>query len=233
MTVYKTTASIVVFPGTNRERDIATALQQAGFASQFIWHSDSSLPASDLVVLPGGFAYGDYLRTGAIAAHSPIMREVIAHAKRGGRVLGVCNGFQILCESGLLPGVLLRNSDMKFICKSVHLRVETIANDFTGKYQAQEVITVPVAHGDGNYTADDMTLNMLEEKELVAFRYCGPDGSLSKEYNYNGAARAIAGIFNEQKNVLGMMPHPENAIEALHGKTDGAALFKGIFEALV
>jgi phosphoribosylformylglycinamidine synthase len=226
-------AAVVVFPGSNREHDIADALERsAGTKPALIWHRDTDLPKVDLIVLPGGFSYGDYLRTGAIAAHSPIMREVKARADKGVPVLGVCNGFQILCESGLLPGVLLRNASLKFICKYVGLKVETNDSLFTRRYNAGDVLSVPVAHGDGNYFADPGTLDTLEGDGRVAFRYCTPEGAVTSEGNANGSARNIAGIFNARKNVLGMMPHPENATDPKLGSTSGKPLFDSLVDAL-
>jgi phosphoribosylformylglycinamidine synthase subunit PurQ / glutaminase len=226
-------AAIIVFPGSNREQDVYDALERAsGKKPLKVWHRDSALPKADLLVIPGGFSYGDYLRCGAMAAHSPIMREVSARAARGTPVLGICNGFQILTEAGLLPGVLLTNKTLKFHCKDVHLRVETSQSLFTSRYEAGQVIRVPVAHHDGNYFADPATLDRLEEKGLVAFRYCTRDGELTEESNHNGSARHIAGIFNEAKTVLGLMPHPEDATDPLLGGTDGQALFAGLVEAL-
>ena len=226
-------AAIIVFPGSNREQDVHDALERAsGRKPLKVWHRDSELPKADLLVIPGGFSYGDYLRCGAMAAHSPIMREVSARAARGTPVLGICNGFQILTEAGLLPGVLLTNKTLKFHCKDVHLRVETSQSLFTCRYEAGQVIRVPVAHHDGNYFADPATLDRLEEKGLVAFRYCTRDGELTEESNHNGSARHIAGIFNEAKTVLGLMPHPEDATDPLLGSTDGTAFFTGLVEAL-
>ncbi|HXZ01029.1 MAG TPA: phosphoribosylformylglycinamidine synthase subunit PurQ [Stellaceae bacterium] len=226
-------AAIIVFPGSNREQDVHDALERAsGKPPLKVWHRDSELPKADLLVIPGGFAYGDYLRCGAMAAHSPIMREVKARAARGTPVLGICNGFQILTEAGLLPGVLLTNKTLRFHCKEVDLRVETSLSIFTCRYEAGQVIRVPVAHHDGNYFADDATLDRLEQKGLVAFRYCTPAGEIAEEGNDNGSARNIAGIFNEAKTVLGLMPHPEDATDPLLGRTDGQALFAGLVEAL-
>ena len=226
-------AAVVVFPGSNRENDVATALEHAmGHAPKMVWHRDSTLPKVDLIVVPGGFSYGDYLRCGAIAAHSPVMREIKERAKAGVAVLGICNGFQILTEAGLLPGILLRNAGLGFVCKNVGLKVETSQSLFTSAYAAGQTLSIPVAHHDGNYFADEATLDRLEERGQIAFRYCDAEGELSPEANPNGSARAIAGIFNETKNVLGLMPHPENAVEELHGSTDGRAMFKGIVEAL-
>jgi len=226
-------AAIISFPGSNREQDVHDALARAsGKPPLKVWHRDSELPKADLIVIPGGFAYGDYLRCGAMAAHSPIMREVRARAERGTPVLGICNGFQILTEAGLLPGVLLANKTLRFHCKDVHLRVESSQSLFTYRYEAGQVLRVPVAHHDGNYFADPATLDRLEEKGLVAFRYSTPAGELSEEANHNGSARSIAGIFNEGKTVLGLMPHPEDATDPALGSTDGQALFAGLVETL-
>jgi phosphoribosylformylglycinamidine synthase subunit PurQ / glutaminase len=224
-------AAIVLFPGSNRENDMAAALEAAsGKKPEIVWHGDSDLPKADLIVLPGGFAHGDYLRCGAMAAHSPVMRTVIERAQKGTPVLGVCNGFQVLTESGLLPGALMRNASLKFVCRDVHLKVENSQTLFTNRYEAGQVIRVPVAHGDGNYFADEETLNRLEGEGRIAFRYCSPVGETPD--NPNGSIRAIAGIYNETKTVLGLMPHPENAIDAALGSADGRALFDGIAAAL-
>ena len=223
-------SAVVVFPGINRERDMARTLKLvSGVEPAMVWHADTALPAgTDLVVIPGGFSYGDYLRCGAIAARAPIMDAVRAHAAKGGLVLGVCNGFQILCESGLLPGVLMRNAKLKFICRDVYLRVERSDTPFTRGYNAGQVIRVPVAHGEGNYVADDETIKTLEGEGRVLFRYCAPDGSLDPSWNLNGATNFMAGIVNEKGNVLGMMPHPENHVESVIGVTDGRGLFAGL-----
>jgi phosphoribosylformylglycinamidine synthase len=227
-------SAVIVFPGINRERDMARALALiAGRPPEMVWHADTALPKdTDLVVLPGGFSYGDYLRCGAIAARAPIMNAVSAHAARGGLVLGVCNGFQILCEAGLLPGVLMRNAALKFICKEVHLRVERSDTPFTRRYNAGDVIRFPVAHGEGNYIADKDTIERLEGDGRVLFRYAAPDGTLDPEWNYNGATNAIAGIVSERLNVLGLMPHPENHVEAALGSTDGCGLFDSLRETI-
>ena len=223
-------SAVLVFPGINRERDMARTLKLvSGVEPAMVWHAETELPAgTDLVVVPGGFSYGDYLRCGAIAARAPIMDAVRAHAAKGGLVLGVCNGFQILCESGLLPGVLMRNSKLKFICHDVHLRVERSDTPFTRGYNAGQVIRVPVAHGEGNYVADDDTIKAIESEGRVIFRYCAADGTLGDPSNVNGAINAIAGIVNEGGNVAGMMPHPENHVESIIGNTDGRGLFAGL-----
>lgn len=227
-------AAVLVFPGSNRERDIAYALElTSGVKPALVWHGETELPAgTDLVVLPGGFSYGDYLRCGAIAARAAIMEPVRRHAERGGLVLGVCNGFQILCEAGLLPGVLMRNSQLKFIARNVHLRVERSDSPFTRRYNAGAVIEVPVAHGEGNYVADEETLKALEGEGRVLFRYCDASGTITQAANINGALNAIAGIVSENGRVLGMMPHPENHVDPAVGSTDGRALFESIAEAL-
>jgi phosphoribosylformylglycinamidine synthase len=223
-------AAVLVFPGINRERDMARALRLiCGDEPEMIWHSETALPqGTDLVVIPGGFSYGDYLRCGAIAARAPIMPAVRAHAGAGGLVLGICNGFQILCEAGLLPGVLMRNTAMKFICRDVYLRVERSDTPFTRGYNAGQVIRVPTAHGEGNYVADHDTIKRLEGEGRVLFRYTAPDGSVDASWNVNGATNAIAGIVNESGNVLGLMPHPENHVEPALGPTDGRGLFAGL-----
>ena len=226
-------AVVIIFPGSNRERDVCLAWQRAtGHEPARIWHRDAELPAADLIILPGGFAYGDYLRCGAMAAHSPVMREVKSRAERGVPVLGICNGFQVLTEAGMLPGALLPNRTLSFICRDVHLRVETNQTIFTCGYEAGQTIRVPVAHHDGGYTADPDTLDRLEGDGRVAFRYCGPTGDTDDINNVNGSARAIAGIFNESRTVLGLMPHPENATDPLLGGTDGLAFFTGLAGAL-
>jgi phosphoribosylformylglycinamidine synthase subunit PurQ / glutaminase len=227
-------AAVLVFPGINRERDMARTLRLvSGRAPRMVWHADTKLPdGTDLVVIPGGFSYGDYLRCGAIAARSAIMDAVRAFAAKGGLVLGVCNGFQILCEAGLLPGVLMRNSQLKFICRDVYLRVERSDTPFTRGYNAGQVVRVPVAHGEGNYIADGETIARLEGEGRVLFRYAAPDGMIDPNWNHNGALNAIAGILNERGNVLGMMPHPENHVEDALGPTDGRGLFAGLFDHL-
>jgi phosphoribosylformylglycinamidine synthase subunit PurQ / glutaminase len=223
-------AAVIVFPGSNRDGDVARALRAAGAEVSSVWHAEHELPAgTDLAVLPGGFSYGDYLRCGALAGRAPAMDAVRAHASRGGLVLGICNGFQILCESGLLPGVLMRNADLRFICKRQHLRVERADTAFTRAYREGQAIDVCVAHGEGNYFADPDTLARLEGEGRVAFRYCDAQGAVTPESNCNGSINAIAGIYSDKLNVLGMMPHPENLIDPLVGGTDG----RGLFESLV
>ena len=222
-------AAIVVFPGSNRDADVARALTQAGAEVVKVWHADTELPAgTDLAVLPGGFSYGDYLRCGAIAGRAAAMDAVRAHAARGGLVLGICNGFQILCESGLLPGVLMRNVDRRFICHRQLLRVERADTRFTTAYAKDQVIDVCVAHGEGNYFADADTIARLEGEGRVAFRYCDASGALTVDANRNGSLNSIAGIYSDKLNVLGLMPHPENFVEDLVGGTDGRGLFASL-----
>ncbi len=221
-------ASVIVFPGSNCDRDAYSVLQMTGSKPQMVWHDDATLPACDLVVVPGGFSYGDYLRSGAMAAHSPIMREVKEHAKQGRLVLGICNGFQVLTESGLLPGTLMRNAKLKFLCRDVFLRVENSSTPFTSAYDKGQIINVPIAHHDGNYFADAGTLKSLEDNAQIAFRYCSEQGALTDEANPNGSVQHIAGIYNKEKNVLGMMPHPERHSEKATGGADGRALFESL-----
>ncbi|MGU3420650.1 phosphoribosylformylglycinamidine synthase subunit PurQ [Methylobacterium sp. D54C] len=222
-------AAVVVFPGSNRESDVVRALRRSGAQVSLVWHADHALPAgTDLAVLPGGFSYGDYLRCGAIAGRAAAMDAVRAHAARGGLVLGICNGFQILCESGLLPGVLMRNIDRRFICHRQTLRVERTDTRFTSAYTQGQVINVCVAHGEGNYFADPETLARIEGEGRVAFRYCDATGAITVEANRNGSLNAIAGVLSETGNVLGMMPHPENFVEDLVGGTDGRGLFDSL-----
>jgi phosphoribosylformylglycinamidine synthase subunit PurQ / glutaminase len=222
-------AAVVVFPGSNRETDVVRALRRSGAQVSLVWHADHDLPAgTDLAVLPGGFSYGDYLRCGAIAGRAAAMDAVRAHAARGGLVLGICNGFQILCESGLLPGVLMRNVNRRFICHRQTLRVERADTRFTSAYRQGQVIDVCVAHGEGNYFADPETLARIEGEGRVAFRYCDAEGAITVEANRNGSLNAIAGVLSENRNVLGMMPHPENFVEDMIGGTDGRGLFDSL-----
>ena len=223
-------AAVILFPGSNREGDAARAIEQStGCAPKIVWHDETSLPeGTDLVVLPGGFSYGDYLRCGAIAARAHVMDAVRAHAARGGLVLGICNGFQILCEAGLLPGVLLRNKDRRFICRFQHLRVETTASRYASRYAPGQVVKVAIAHGEGNFFADPATIAQLEGAGRVAFRYCDEHGAVGDSSNPNGSINHVAGVYSERFNVLGMMPHPENLIDPLVGGIDG----RGMFESL-
>ena len=226
-------ASVIVFPGSNCDRDVAVTLEKSmGKPASMVWHGDTQVPDSDLIVLPGGFAYGDYLRCGAMAAKSPIMKDVVARAKAGTPVLGICNGFQVLTESGLLPGVLMRNNSLKYICRDVGLRVERNDTAFSAKYDKGQVITIPIAHHDGNYFADDDTLDRLEGENRVAFRYCDRDGETTGSANPNGSARSIAGIYNETGTVLGLMPHPERLADEELGGVDGRGMFDSLVEAL-
>ncbi|RKF15049.1 phosphoribosylformylglycinamidine synthase subunit PurQ [Roseovarius spongiae] len=218
-------AAVIVFPGSNCDRDLAVAFERAGARVSMVWHKDTELPAGvDLIAVPGGFSFGDYLRCGAIAANSPICRSVVAHARKGGHVLGICNGFQVLTETGLLPGALLRNARLKYVCKPVHLQVTTAESVYTRGFDAGQVITVPVAHHDGNYHCGDETLARLRGEDRIAFRYVD---------NPNGSVDHIAGILSENRRVLGMMPHPERMAEPAHGGTDGASMFTGLVDALV
>jgi len=226
-------AAVIVFPGSNCDRDVAVALEAAiGRPPLMVWHRDTDLPKADLLVVPGGFTYGDYLRCGAMAAHSPIMQEVVKKAKAGTPVLGICNGFQILCETGLLPGTLMRNANMSFVCKDVHLRVESSDSIYTRKYNAGTVIRVPIAHGEGNYFADQETLDRLEGEGQVAFRYVAEDGTTTPAANPNGSRHDIAGIFDKSRKVMGLMPHPERLADEKLGGADGRPLFDSMVEAL-
>lgn len=219
-------STVIVFPGSNRDRDMIAALTKiTGHAPNVVWHKDAELPPSDLIVIPGGFSYGDYLRSGAIAARAPIMNELKVRADQGVPVLGVCNGFQILTEAGLLPGVLMRNASLKFVCREVKLQIATSNTPFTQGYNAGDVIRCPVAHHDGNYFADPETLAMLEGEDRIAFRYA--EGT-----NCNGSIHDIAGVINKRRNVLGMMPHPENLIEHAHGGVDGRPIFEALAQKL-
>ena len=226
-------AAVVVFPGSNCDRDVKVALEAVTRKPVgMLWHGEASVPACDLIVLPGGFAYGDYLRCGAMAAHSPIMRDVVAKAKAGVPVLGICNGFQVLTEAGLLPGVLMRNASLKFVCRDVWLKVEQPDTLFTCRYRKGELIRIPVAHGDGNYFADAATLDELEAEGRVVFRYVDKRGEPTQDANPNGAQRNIAGICDARRRILGMMPHPERLFEPMLGGTDGRRLFESLLATL-
>ena len=226
-------AAVIVFPGSNCDRDIAVALEASmGAKPLMVWHRDTELPKVDLIAVPGGFSYGDYLRCGAMAAHSPIMREVKARAAEGTRVIGICNGFQILTEAGLLPGVLMRNRNLRFVCKDVYLRVENDRNDFCRYYRTGDVVRFPIAHAEGNFFADPRTLQDIEDQGQVAFRYCNAEGKVDDASNPNGALGNIAGIYNAKRNVLGLMPHPERLAETLLGGADGKLMFDSLVEAL-
>ncbi|MBI5586853.1 MAG: phosphoribosylformylglycinamidine synthase subunit PurQ [Deltaproteobacteria bacterium] len=223
---------IIVFPGSNCDHDCYHAVKHVfSQKADYVWHKDTGLKGFDCLILPGGFSYGDYLRTGAIARFSPVMNEVVSFAKKGGLVLGICNGFQILTEAGLLPGVLMRNRDLKFICKQTYLRVENNRTAFTSSYGEGSVVKIPIAHADGNYYADPDTITALEDNGRVVLRYSTSDGQAAPEANPNGSLNNIAGITNEAGNVLGMMPHPERAAEAELGSTDGRGVFESIIHA--
>ena len=220
---------IVTFPGSNCDYDAYQAVvEKLGEEAAYLWHKDHDLKQSDVVILPGGFSYGDYLRAGAIARFSPIMQDVVAHAKRGGPVLGICNGFQIACEAGLLPGALLRNASLKYIGEWVRIRVETTDTLFTNRYEPGAILRIPIAHGDGRYTADEATLDKLEGDGRVVFRYAGGPADADEYWSPNGSMRAIAGIINDAGNVLGMMPHPERAMDSLLGSDDGLGVFESM-----
>ncbi len=222
---------VIVFPGSNCDHDCYHVIKHV-FNEEvgYVWHKDTALEDFDCIVLPGGFSYGDYLRTGAIARFSPVMDSVVSFAEKGGLVLGICNGFQILTEAGLLPGVLMRNRDLKFICEHVYVKVETSSSAFTGGYEEGSILSIPIAHADGNYFADDDTLERLEGEGRVLFRYSDPDGSITPGANPNGSRSNIAGIVNARGNVMGMMPHPERACEAELGSTDGRGVFESILK---
>ncbi len=225
-------SSVIVFPGSNCDRDVAVALEKFQIKNQMVWHDEINLPKSDLVVLPGGFSYGDYLRTGCIASKSRIINDVIKHAKNGGLVLGICNGFQILIETGLLSGVLLRNKKLRFLSKNVFLKVINVDNKFCLNYKKKDIIELPIAHNEGNYFASKEQIKKLEDKNLVAFKYCDEKGNINKSTNPNGSSNNIAGILNDQKNILGMMPHPERLIDPLLAGEDGSLMFKSLIKSL-
>ena len=224
-------SSVIVFPGSNCDRDVAVALEKFKIKNKMVWHDETNLPKSDLVVLPGGFSYGDYLRTGCIASKSKIISDVVKHAKRGALVLGICNGFQILIESGLLPGVLLRNKKLRFLSKNVFLKVINFNNKFCLNYKKKNIIKLPIAHNEGNYSANENLLKSLEDRNLIAFKYCDEKGSVTETSNPNGSSNNIAGIFNSEKNILGMMPHPERLIDPLLSGEDGAIMFQGLLKS--
>ena len=223
-------SSVIVFPGSNCDRDVAVALEKFQIKNQMVWHDEINLPKSDLVVLPGGFSYGDYLRTGCIASKSRIINDVIKHAKNGGLVLGICNGFQILIETGLLSGVLLRNKKLRFLSKNVFLKVINVDNKFCLNYKKKDIIELPIAHNEGNYFASKEQIKKLEDKNLVAFKYCDEKGNINKSSNPNGSSNNIAGILNDQKNILGMMPHPERLIDPLLSGEDGSLMFESLIK---
>ncbi len=226
-------STIVIFPGTNREHDIVMAVEQAsGKKPNFVWYDDTSFPKTDLIILPGGFSYGDYLRSGAMAARSPAMKLVLEYARKGIPVLGVCNGFQILTEVGLLPGALIRNNNLKFICRNVNIKVEVDDSIFTSQYSRGEILSIPVAHNDGNYFANEYLLQELHDNGQIAFKYTDQSGKIDESTNPNGSCENIAGILNAQKNVLGLMPHPENATDRNLGGTDGRPLFQSLVDAI-
>ena len=224
-------SSVIVFPGSNCDRDIDVALKKFQITNQMVWHKDTELPKSDLVVLPGGFSYGDYLRTGCIASKSPILSDIINHANKGGLILGICNGFQILIEAGLLPGVLLRNKKLKFLSKNVFLKVVNTENKFCSRYKEKSIIKLPIAHNEGNYFADTETLKYIEDNNLSAFKYSDEKGVINNDSNPNGSSNNIAGILNYTKNILGMMPHPERLIDPILSGEDGSFLFESLLNS--
>jgi len=219
---------VIVFPGSNCDRDVAVALEKFQIKNQMVWHAESDLPKSDLVVLPGGFSYGDYLRTGCIASKSKIINDVIRHARSGRLVLGICNGFQILIEAGLLPGVLLRNKKLRFISKNVFLKVVNTNSKFSSNYNKKSIIKLPIAHNEGNYFAENKIIEKLESENLIAFKYCDKKGEVNEVDNPNGSSNNIAGIFNKEKNILGMMPHPERLVDPLLSGMDGSLMFESL-----
>ena len=221
-------STVIVFPGSNCDRDVAFALEKLNFRNKMVWHKDSALPKSDLIVIPGGFSYGDYLRSGAIAGKSNILNEVIKAAHDGCLVLGICNGFQILTETGLLKGVLLRNKNLKFISKDVNVKTTNTKNKFCNKYKENQVLKLNIAHNEGNYFTDKDHLKELEDKNLIPFKYCDNNGIINEEINFNGSINNIAGIFNEKKNILGMMPHPERMVDPIITNDNGVNLFTSL-----
>tara|TARA_B100000963_G_scaffold244187_1_gene213841 strand:- start:318 stop:995 length:678 start_codon:yes stop_codon:yes gene_type:complete len=223
-------SSVIVFPGSNCDRDISIALEKLQFKNQLVWHKESKLPKTDLIVIPGGFSYGDYLRSGAIAGKSLIINEVIKAAKNGCLVLGICNGFQILTETGLLKGALLRNKNLKFINKDVNIKVINNETKFAKKYKKDQILNINIAHNEGNYFTDKEHLKVLNEENLIAFKYCSDNGQINDESNPNGSIANIAGIYNSKKNILGMMPHPERMVDKLISNTDGINLFSSLIK---
>ena len=221
-------STVIVFPGSNCDRDIAVALEKLNFKNKMVWHKDTTLPKSDLIVIPGGFSYGDYLRSGAIAAKSNILKEVVRFANNGCLILGVCNGFQILIEAGLLPGALLKNKELKFLSKNIFVKILDNKNKFCNKYKKSQVINLNIAHNEGNFFIDKENLKKLEDQNLIAFKYCDQAGKETENSNPNGSIKNIAGIFNEKKNILGMMPHPERMIDHSVSNEDGVGLFSSI-----
>jgi phosphoribosylformylglycinamidine synthase I len=221
-------ANVIVFPGSNCDRDVKVALEKFQIKTTMVWHQETELPKADLVILPGGFSYGDYLRCGSMASKSNIMKEVIKHAEKGGYLIGICNGFQILTETGLLPGALLRNKKLKFICKYVNLIIKNSNTPFTKKYTQNKLVKIPIAHNEGNYFANDNTLEELKNNDQIVFQYCDENMIINEESNPNGSCLNIAGIINKNKNVLGMMPHPERCVEDILGGTDGSGIFQSI-----
>ena len=224
-------SSVIVFPGSNCDRDVAVALEKFQIKNQMVWHNETNFPKSDLVILPGGCSYGDYLRTGCIASKSRIISDVINHAKKGGLILGICNGFQILIETGLLPGALLKNKKLRFLSKNVFLRVININNHFCLNYKNKDIIELPIAHNEGNYFANDELIQNLEDKNLIAFKYCDDRGNINESSNPNGSSNNIAGILNIKKNVLGMMPHPERLIDPVLSGEDGSLMFESLLKS--
>ena len=221
-------SSVIVFPGSNCDRDVAVALEKMQFKNKMVWHKETDLPKSDLIVIPGGFSYGDYLRSGAIAGKSKIIDEVIKAAHAGCLILGICNGFQILTETGLLKGTLLRNKNLKFINKDINIKVINNQTKFTSKYKLNQILKINIAHNEGNYFTDNKHLEELKKENLIAFKYCDDKGDINKASNPNGAMENIAGIFNSKKNILGMMPHPERMIDKIISNTDGVNLFSSL-----
>ena len=221
-------SSVIVFPGSNCDRDVAVALEKLQFKNSMVWHKDTELPKSDLIVIPGGFSYGDYLRSGAIAAKSNILTEVIDAGKKGALILGICNGFQILIECGLLQGALLRNSGLKFISKNIFVKVQSNNNNFFSKYKRNDVLKLNIAHNEGNYFSNKKHLKELEDNDLIPIKYCNEKGNIDIESNPNGSVNNIAGIFNNKKNILGMMPHPERMIDKVLSEEDGLGLFSSL-----